>query len=40
MPIRADTSADTTELTSSGLLVALNHVAERYDRTAAPQPVG
>jgi methylaspartate mutase epsilon subunit len=40
MPIRADASADATPLTASGLLSALNHVAEHHDRTAAPQPVG
>ncbi|MFE7461213.1 methylaspartate mutase [Streptomyces sp. NPDC057554] len=40
MPIRPDAGADATELTASGLLTALNHVAERYDRAAAPQPVG
>ncbi|MFE7515369.1 methylaspartate mutase [Streptomyces sp. NPDC057540] len=31
MPIRPDTAADATPLTSAGLLAALHHVAGRYD---------
>ncbi|MFB8208384.1 amino acid--tRNA ligase-related protein [Streptomyces sp. NPDC056010] len=35
MPIRPDAPADLAPLTSNGLLTALNHMADRYDRPPA-----
>ncbi|MFJ7083902.1 amino acid--tRNA ligase-related protein [Streptomyces griseus] len=39
MPIRPDAPADLAPLTADGLLTSLYHVAERYDRPPAPDPV-